>query len=197
MKVYIGPYPKGRFTSFDLFKSYLKWSHPEMNWWDVDEKNYTRMDRIAEKLHHLIDDVILAPFTWLLRHKEKKVKVRIDDYDTWSADNTLAHIIHPLLLRMKKHGTPWTDREDAPADTKYDNVEDNEYEKGYNEDRWQYILGEMIFAFEMIKDGDWDFEVYERHGGWTDEAFDERRKTQERISNGLRLFGKYYQALWD
>lgn len=196
MKVYIGPYPKGRFTSFDLFKAYLKWSHPDKKWWDVDEKDYTRMDKIVVKIHNFIDDVILAPFTWLIRNQKQKIKVRIDHYDTWGADHTLAHIIHPLLLRMEKHGTPWTDREDAPEDAKYDSEKNDEFEKGYSEARWQYIMDEMIFAFAMIKEGEWDFEVYTRHNGWTDAAMDERRKTQERINNGLRLFGKYYQNLW-
>ena len=197
MKVYIGPYPKGRFTSFDLFKAYLKWSHPEKNWWDVEEEDYTRMDRVAEKLHHFIDDIILAPFTWLFRNQQQKIKVHIDGYDTWGADHTLAHIIHPLLLKMKKHGTPWTDREDAPEDAKYDDEKDVEdYNRGYNEARWEYIMGEMIFAFEMIKEGEWDLEIYERHNGWSPSAFEERRKIQERINNGLRLFGKYYQNLW-
>lgn len=196
MRVYIGPYPKGRLTSFALFKAYLKWAHPEKKWWDVGTADYTRMDFAVEKVHHFIDGVLLAPFTWLFRNQKQKIKVRIDEYDTWSADHTLAHIIHPLLLKIQKHGIPWTDREDAPEDAKYDDETDDELEKGYNQYRWQYILDEMIFAFAMIKDGDWDLEVYERHKGWTDEAMDERRKTQERINNGLRLFGKYYQSLW-
>lgn len=198
MKVYIGPYPKGRFTTFRLFQAYLTWKYPDKNWWDVEEKDYTKIDRVVEWLHNFTDDVLLAPLTWLFRKEKQKIKVRIDHYDTWSADTTLAHIIHPLLKKMEKHGTPWTDREDAPSDAKYDNKKDAEdYDVGYNEDRWQYILGEMIYAFEMIKEGKWDLEIYDKHGGWTDEAFTERNKIQDRIKNGLRLFGKYYQSLWD
>jgi hypothetical protein len=62
--------------------------------------------------------------------------------------------------------------------------------------RWHYILDEMIFAFDKIKDGEWDLEIYERHNGWTTEALEERDEIQKRINNGLRLFAKYYQSLW-
>jgi hypothetical protein len=55
----------------------------------------------------------------------------------------------------------------------------------------------MIYAFEMILDDDWDLEIYERRGGWSKESLAERDEIQKRINNGLRLFGKYYQSLWD
>jgi hypothetical protein len=38
----------------------------------------------------------------------------------------------------------------------------------------------MLFAFESKRD-DWDYDM----------AY------QARISNGFRLFGKYYEGLWD
>jgi hypothetical protein len=40
--------------------------------------------------------------------------------------------------------------------------------------------------------------IWRRDGeGWNEEKLDERNAIQKRISNGFRLFGKYYQALWD
>lgn len=33
---------------------------------------------------------------------ERKVIVKIDNEDTWAAYLTLAHIIHPLLIELKK-----------------------------------------------------------------------------------------------
>lgn len=200
MKVYMGPYPKSKITTWKLYRGYLKLSHPRKKWYDVDETDYNICDKIIVRILSFIDDVILRPVNFVLkRTTDRKIKVRIDPYDTWSADYTLAHIIHPLLVALEKHGTPWTDREDAPADEKYDNHKDknNDWERGYNEDRWEYIMGEMIFAFDKIKEGDWDIQIYKRCGDWTDEAIEERRQIQERINNGLRLFGKYYQNLWD
>jgi hypothetical protein len=50
-------------------------------------------------------------------------------------------------------------------------------------------MDEMIYAFDCKANKD---EVYMR--------FDDReeiQKEQDRISNGFRLFGKYYENLWD
>ena len=45
---------------------------------------------------------------WFYSKNERKVKVRIDEYDTWSMDHTLALIILPMLKQLKatKHGSP-------------------------------------------------------------------------------------------
>ena len=202
MKVYMGKYPRSPVSTFKLFKKYIKWSHPEKAWWDVDEKDYTKRDVVVTKTLDFIDNVVLWPVNFAMKrlHKERKIKVRIDPYDLWNADHTLAQIIHPILVGLKesKHGTPWTERKDAPKGKKYDDYSiEEERNKGYNSARWEYILDEMIFTFSMLKEGDWDFKIYEKYDGWTDEAFAEREKTQKRIQNGLRLFGRYYQALWD
>jgi len=49
-------------------------------------------------------------------------------------------------------------------------------------DRWDWIMGEMIFAFEQKVKGDFIAKDPE---------------LQKRVSNGFRLFGKYYENLWD
>ena len=51
----------------------------------------------------------------------------------------------------------------------------------------------MIFAFES-KVNDWEQQFYD-----DEQSFDEnghRDEYQDRISNGFRLFGKYYENLW-
>jgi len=93
--------------------------------------------------------------------------------------------------------------------------------------RFDWVMDEMIWAFEQLQpDNDWeeqytsgvcdwkfvpvDAEGNEvskgeqrysemRHGpNHTYEIdWEGRNKHQERITNGLRLFGKYYQSLWD
>jgi len=57
--------------------------------------------------------------------------------------------------------------------------------------RWEWILGEMIFAMDSIVDDSWEEQFrdpFDRQG---------HLAYSERILNGCRLFGKYFQALWD
>ena len=57
---------------------------------------------------------------------------------------------------------------------------------GIIENKWHWVMGEMIFAFEAIATGlDQDF------------ANPDIDAIGKRVENGLRLFGKYYQGLWD
>jgi hypothetical protein len=49
----------------------------------------------------------------------------------------------------------------------------------------------MIYAFDCKANKD---EVYMRFDTSDKESMD---KEQNRISNGFRLFGKYYEGLWD
>jgi len=124
---------------------------------------------------------------------EQKVKVHIDKWDTWSMDHTLAPIILPMLIQLKetKHGAPYVDPKDVPKelrpkldfkDIKYD-TDETHFE------RWDWVLDEMIYAFDCKANKD---DVFMRIDDQK-----EIKKEQKRISNGFRLFGKYYEALWD
>lgn len=87
--------------------------------------------------------------------KNRKVNIRIDDYDVWSADHTLALIIHPVLVKLKekKQGSPNVDDEDVPDLIKstanpppmdgYDDIDNHHHA------RWDYVMDEMIWAFEQ------------------------------------------------
>ena len=48
--------------------------------------------------------------------KNRKIKIRIDKYDTWNMDHTLALIILPMLkqLKQRNHGFSYVDDEDVP-----------------------------------------------------------------------------------
>lgn len=208
MKVYMSNYPKGKITTFNWFKKYIMWSHPDKVWYDVDETEYTKRDRIVEKLMNFVDDVLLVPVNFVLSRwrDEQKIKVRIDPWDTWSLDHTLAHIIHPALIQLRdtNHGAGYVDDEDVPeflrrdaADPQTEEEKANGRSDSLHFKRWEWVMNEMIFAFEKIKEGDWDYKLYTEEGGWTDEAFAKRDEIQKRISHGLKLFGKYYQGLWD
>lgn len=153
--------------------------------------------------------------------KNGKQLIKIDPWDTWSMDKTLAPIIAALLkqLQATKHGYPLTDLEDAPQFP--DEDETDEWNKGYSEKRWDYILAEMIWAFETFSNDDWEdqFHSGEFDTTWveTKETYDGEKcyemkhgpnhthvwdrdgyfKCVDRMKNGFRLFGKYYMNLWD
>mgnify|MGYP003673633038 CR=1 FL=1 len=125
---------------------------------------------------------------------EEKVSVRIDPWDTWSMDSTLAHIVVPMLeqLRATSHGAPVVEDQDRPehligtvADKEIGEVDEFHFEA------WDWALTEMLFAFAS------------KHSGWENQFYSgkidlkTRNAYQDRITNGFRLFGKYYESLWD
>lgn len=118
-----------------------------------------------------------------------KDKVVIHNYDLWNLDYSLAHIILPSLklLKINKGGAPFVDDNDVPDKIKSikdpDYVPDEFYVDIFFQDRWDYVIDEMIFAFDSIVNCEVDYEL-------DNETF------QNRVNNGLRLFGKYYQNLW-
>ena len=128
----------------------------------------------------------------------QEVKVRIDYWDTWNMDVSLAHIILPMLKQMvdDKQGVPNVDCEDVPEELRATDAELKSYKQtGETDthffDRWDWVLNEMIYSFETkVSDEDVLSQYY------TVDKLEEAKKVQERISNGFRLFGKYYEALW-
>lgn len=192
MKVYIGPYSRWYSTN-DFFNSYLEKVHKK-SYWDVDEAEYTRLDRFVNKLCDIFQYVL--DHTINLRSQKRKIKVRIDPDDVWSMDETLAHIIHPMLvqLRKDKQGSPFIDDEDVPESIRSTNAPPKENEHDVDDffhDRWEWALDEMIWAFEKEIDEKWRNTYYETAD------YEGMRKVEDRIRNGQRLFGKYYHALWN
>ena len=135
-------------------------------------------------------------------NRTRKITIRIDKYDTWSMDHTLAAIIHPMLIQLKetKRGAPNTDDWDVPHGIKSVNAKPkvNEWDTDeFHFVRWDFIMDEMIHAFGQLKEDDWTARFYTEDGdSFTvdEKGLDEEDK---RIHNGLRLFGKYYRNLWD
>jgi hypothetical protein len=159
--------------------------------------------------------------TWIHNKQSRTIKVKIDRWDTWSMDDTLAHIILPMLRQLNetKHGAPFVDDEDVPEELKSTSAppKENDYDLDDNHFlRWDWVLGEMIFAFESKLDDSWqdqfrkgefnfkmkklDNNMSEMVRGENDTSetdWDGMKAYQARISNGFRLFGRYYEALWD
>ena len=144
-------------------------------------------------------------YYWLDRlfgwNPKQKIRVRIDPHDTWSMDHTLAPIILPMLKQLKetKHGAPAVEFKDVPEELMPPNaeavkklyMENGETDENYFK-RWDYVLDEMIWAFEQKCRDDW-MEDYD-YNKWDHEG---AKAHQDRMSNGFRLFGKYYESLWD
>ena len=128
----------------------------------------------------------------------RNINVVIDEYDTWNMDETLSYIVLPMLKQLKetKHGASNVDWEDVPRELRPSAEELRAYNKNGETDvhffdRWDYVLDEMIYAFDCKANKD---DVYMRFDINDRKAMD---KEQSRISNGFRLFGKYYESLWD
>ena len=161
--------------------------------------------------------------SWIHSKQERTIKVHIDRWDTWSMDNTLAYIVLPMLKQLKetKHGGPYVDLKDVPKELHGKKLTKKQKDNGEIDDkhfeRWDWVLDEMIFAFETkVDDGRWEeqFESGTSDIQWKtlendmsemvrgpndtkEYDWEGRKKYQERISNGFRLFGKYYENLWD
>jgi hypothetical protein len=122
-------------------------------------------------------------------------QILIHSWDTYSMDHTLALIILPMLKQLKAttHGAPAVEFKDVPEELHPSQEEVKGLYHGETDDnyfkRWDYVLDEMIYAFDCKVN---KHEPYIR--------FDDKEsidKEQTRISNGFRLFGKYYESLWD
>ena len=219
MKVYISNYRDHWLSPYTILEKVFFWREIEYD------------EPIIVKLSD-----ILLPFTTALQkfldivHPHVRY-VKIDRWDTWSMDHTLSFIILPMLKQLKesKHGAPSVDDEDVPEQLKSTSAphKENEYDvDGNHFKRWDYVLDEMIFAFEHLVDDSWQdaYSSGEIDMTWTpvdkdgnevlkgEHSFfqmghgpkhtykcdyDGIRAVEEKMQNGFRLFGKYYRSLWD
>ena len=163
---------------------------------------------------------------WVHDKRERKVKVHIDNYDVWSMDSTLAPIILPMLkmLKEKKHGTPISmpayeySSELNGTQVAFDfYAESDDLCSDLGQKQWDEIMDKMIFAFESFNN-DWEEQFWKQKPEldldkrpedegkiivplrWKVEGncdWEGRRMYAERIQEGLDLFGKHFQSLWD
>lgn len=155
---------------------------------------------------------------WVYRLRgDRVVKVHIDKYDTWNMDETLAYIIVPMLKQLKetKHGSPLVDDEDLPEQMRHNDADEYGCAGNWVHYKWEWILDEMIWAFETSLDENWqdkfahgipeyktienDDDTFSVEQVNPDYGYDyEGAKAHAaRMQNGFRLFGRYYQNLWD
>jgi hypothetical protein len=148
----------------------------DYNW----KESNTKFEKLLEKLESTIRWFYNNTINHVVKHRKRKISVRIDREDTWSMDHTLAYIILPMLKQLKatKHGSPYVEPEDVPEHMRlteretavfdhgsYDktlNATDEEIEAASDKfhAQWIWVLDQMIWSFEQEIDEDGDYKNY-------------------------------------
>lgn len=213
MKIYLSNYRNHWLSPYTILEKVLFWK----DWEKIDydelwvEKWSNRIEPFSIGLQKFLDFI----------HPRINY-IKIDRYDTWDMDKTLSPIILPMLkqLKVSKQGAPMVSDDDVPEELKSTSAlpKENEWDTDSNHfNRWDYVIGEMIWAFEQLVDDNWEDQYYTGESDYIFVKSEENglmvmekgpKHTQEwdregwtnhhkRIDNGLRLFGVYYRGLWD
>ncbi len=237
MKVYISKYRDhwiSPYTMLDYLFWWTDWSRcsRDRRIWALEEQGkYVEHPEWVERWSDRLTPISRA-IQWIGERIYPRVEyVKIDRWDTWSMDHTLALIVLPMLRQLKKdkHGAPHVDDEDVPEHLRSTAAapKENEWDTDGNHFlRWDWAIDEMIFAFECKLDDSWEdqfrsgdidmqwipvdaegnevpkgeHKYYQMNRGPKDTYqcdYEGMKVVQQRISNGFRLFGKYYECLWD
>jgi hypothetical protein len=201
MKIYINKYKNHWISPITLVEYmffWTDWSKCGRQKGFVPDDQWVESPKWVDKLSNYLEP-ISHTIKWVLDKVDRKIDyVKIDRWDTWSMDSTLGKIILPMLkqLQSEKHGSPNVNDSDVPEYLRSYMAQPKEHEWDTDElwhMRWEWVLNEMIFAFEKLNEEDWESEFF-KGGKWNKEEWE---KVDDRIQNGLCLFGKYYRALWD
>jgi len=245
MKVYTSPYRDHWISPYDMLARLFWWTDwSRCSRWTLtqtleNDAAVTRgepnqfveypewVERWSDRL-----EPISRVIQWIGQRVYPRIEyVKIDRWDTWSMDHTLGQIALPMLrqLQATKHGSPLVDDQDVPDHLKSTAAppKENEWDTDANHhERWDWVMAEMIFAFEHRLDDSWQDAYRSGEIDWVSVPVDKDgnevpkgehwyyrmkdgpnhtyqcdydgiRKVEERIENGFRLFGKYYQGLWD
>lgn len=172
------------------WNKFLDFVHPQIRYVKIDKYDTWNMDGT-------LSPIILPMLKQL--HANKHGAPNVDDDD--------------VPEELKSTSAP-------PKENKWD-TDANHFK------RWDWVMEQMIWSFEQLQPEndweeqytsgvcDWKFVPVDSEGNEVpkgEHKFSEmrhgpnhtyeidwegRNKHQERITNGLKLFGKYYQSLWD
>ena len=202
MKVYLSKYRYHWISPYTVLEKVFFWREIDYDEPIIDKWS-DRLTPICQGIQKVLDFI-----------HPKINYVKIDRWDTWSMDYTLSFIVVPMLKQLKetKHGAPFVDDEDVPEELKSTSAppKENDYDTDENHfKRWDWALNEMIWAFEQNLDHDSEDKFFD-HAEWDEKEKDFGKNLhkikidqvglkahQDRKANGFRLFGKYYQGLWD
>lgn len=202
MKVYLSKYRYHWISPYTVLEKVFFWREIDYDEPIIDKWS-DRLAPICQGIQKVLDFI-----------HPKINYVKIDRWDTWSMDYTLSFIVVPMLKQLKetKHGSPCVDDEDVPEELKSTSAppKENEWDTDENHfKRWDWALNEMIWAFEQNLSYDSEEKFFD-HAEWDEKEKDFGKNLhkikidqvglkahQDRKANGFRLFGKYYQGLWD
>ena len=221
MKVYINNYRNHWLSPYTIMEKVLfwkKWTDPDFDLYDDKNEHYIDWLNGPMKVAQKCLDVI--------HPKVNYVKIDKWDTWSMDSTLSIIILPMLKQLNATKHGAPTTDDADVPEGLRSTDAPPKENEWDVDENwfkRWDWIMGEMIWTFEQKQpDCDWEHQYYsgvhdtsfraiewdadgkallhEQVKGPNDTFKVDREgmdKHQERINNGMKLFGKYYQGLWD
>ena len=202
MKVYLSKYRYHWISPYTVLEKVFFWREIDYDEPIIDKWS-DRLTPICQGIQKVLDFI-----------HPKINYVKIDRWDTWSMDYSLSFIVVPMLKQLKetKHGAPFVDDEDVPEELKSTSAppKENDYDTDENHfKRWDWALNEMIWAFEQNLDTNSEEKFFD-HAEWDEKEKDFGKNLhkikidqpglkahQDRKANGFRLFGKYYQGLWD
>lgn len=177
MKVYIGKQPQyiGRYELAKLLTFWARVPKTAENLrgipdWVDDFGGWLISDK------HDNDSRLQKLLYWIDSRRKRKIKIQIHDYDLLDTTDTLAIVILAVLKKFREvntHSYATTPNRDAPPRLSGEE---------FAEARWHYIVDEMIWAFDYISNK---------------KAYEGGIKEEKRKDNGLRLFAKYFNHLWD
>lgn len=221
MKVYINNYRNHWLSPYTIMEKVLfwkKWAEPDFDLYDDKNKHY---------IDWLVKPMQAAQKCLDVVHpKINYVKIDFWDTWNMDSTLSIIILPMLKQLHANKHGGPTTDDADVPEGLRSTDAPPKENEWDVDENwfkRWDWIMDEMIWTFEQKQpDCDWEHQYYsgvhdtsfraiewgadgkallhEQVKGPNDTFKVDREgmdKHQERINNGMKLFGKYYQGLWD
>lgn len=116
-------------------------------------------------------------------HKKRKPYSVIKPCEAWNFNTCMAEFAIPRLKMLRKnlHG--------YPACPEINSIEE-----------WEIILDKIILGFELSLDlgsmHDKYFQ-YDKSGKLTKEAIELAEEDNKKVNEGLQLFAKWYQHLWD
>ena len=221
MKVYINNYRNHWLSPYTIMEKVLfwkKWTDPDFDLYDDKNEHYTDWLNGPMEVARKCLDVI--------HPKVNYVKIDEWDTWDMNSTLSMIILPMLKQLNATKHGAPTTDDADVPEGLRSTDAPPKENEWDVDENwfkRWDWIMGEMIWTFEQKQpDCDWEHQYYsgvhdtsfraiewdadgkallhEQVKGPNDTFKVDREgmdKHQDRINNGMKLFGKYYQGLWD
>ena len=221
MKIYINNYRNHWLSPYTIMEKVLfwkKWTDPDFDLYDDKNEHYVDWLNGPMEVARKCLDVI--------HPKVNYVKIDKWDTWSMDSTLSIIILPMLKQLNATKHGAPTTDDADVPEGLRSTNAPPKEDEWDVDENwfkRWDWIMDEMIWTFEQKQpDCDWEHQYY---SGVHDTSFraiewdadgkallheqvkgpnntfkvdrEGMDKHQDRINNGMRLFGKYYQGLWD